>query len=136
MNEQWDCGFVNHSKYAVFPPPSFDEKPGTKHVPVAIVGIAGYSAIAVAALSGFWFVTWTLVEIGFAAACFLSYLEAFVLQKWCIYCVWSQGIFDGAAGRYRDWHVAALARRFASYRKGAIWELAGARRWTVLRVTT
>ena len=89
---QWDCGIVNHSKYAVFPPPSFDEKPGTKHVPVAVVGIVGYATIALAALAGRWFLTWTLVEIGFAAACFLSYLEAFVLQKWCIYCLWSQGI--------------------------------------------
>ena len=22
----------------------------------------------------------------------LTYLEVFVLEKWCIYCVWSQGI--------------------------------------------
>jgi uncharacterized membrane protein len=30
--------------------------------------------------------------MGFAAACMLTYLEAYVLEKWCIYCVWSQGI--------------------------------------------
>ena len=92
VNEHWDCGFVNHSKYAVFPPKTFDEAPGTKHVPVAIVGIVGYVAILGAALAGRWFLTLTLVEIGFAAACFLSFLEAYVLQKWCIYCVYSQGI--------------------------------------------
>jgi len=33
-----------------------------------------------------------LAEAGFLCACFLSYLEAFVMEKWCIYCVWSQGI--------------------------------------------
>ena len=31
-----------------------------------------------------------LAEIGFFCAGMLSYLEAFVIQKWCIYCVWSQ----------------------------------------------
>ena len=33
-----------------------------------------------------------LAEIGFFCAAMLSYLEAFVIQKWCIYCVWSQVI--------------------------------------------
>jgi uncharacterized membrane protein len=30
--------------------------------------------------------------VGFFFAAFLSYIEAFILEKWCIYCVWSQGI--------------------------------------------
>ncbi len=92
VTEQWDCGAVNHSKYAVFPPKLFDEAPGTKHVPVAVFGIVGYALMFAAAALGRWWVLLQLAEIGFAAASFLSYLEAFVIQKWCIYCVWSQGI--------------------------------------------
>ena len=94
VSEHWDCGAVNHSRFAVFPPRSFDEAPDSKklHIPVATLGIAGYSLMLVLALLGRWWALLLIGEAGFAAACFLSYLEAFVMQKWCIYCVWSQGI--------------------------------------------
>lgn len=92
VDEHWDCGVVNHSKYAVFPPITFDEAKGTKHVPVAVLGIVGYGLMFAAAAVGRWWVLLQLAEIGFAAACMLTYLEAFVIQKWCIYCVWSQGV--------------------------------------------
>lgn len=94
VNEHWDCGAVNHSRFAVFPPRTFDEDPtSTKlHIPVAAIGIAGYTAMFLLAAFGRWWAVLQLAEIGFGAACFLTYLEAFVLQKWCIYCVWSQGI--------------------------------------------
>jgi vitamin-K-epoxide reductase (warfarin-sensitive) len=92
VTETWDCGAVNHSRFAVFPPKSFDEAPGKVHIPVATVGIVGYAAMLIAALLGRFWIVLQLAEIGFGAACFLSYLEAFVLEKWCIYCVWSQGI--------------------------------------------
>ena len=59
---------------------------------VATIGIAGYSIIAILALFGRWWIVLQLAEIGFFSDAMLSYLEAFVLQKWCIYCVWSQGI--------------------------------------------
>ena len=53
VSEHWDCGAVNHSRFAVFPPRSFDENPNAKgHLPVAIVGIAGYALIALLALFG------------------------------------------------------------------------------------
>ena len=48
--------------------------------------------MVLAAAFGRWWIMLQLAEIGFAAASFLSYLEAFVIQKWCIYCVWSQAI--------------------------------------------
>jgi len=92
VTETWDCGAVNHSRFASFPPTSFDETGKHVHVPVALFGIIGYALIAGLALGNkLW---WTLqaAEIGFAFAAFLSYMEAYVLEKWCIYCVWSQGI--------------------------------------------
>jgi len=93
VSEHWDCGAVNHSRFAVFPPRSFDEAPNAKgHLPVAVVGIAGYALIALLALFGRLWTVLHLAEFGFMCACFLSYLEAFVMEKWCIYCVWSQGL--------------------------------------------
>ena len=94
VDAHWDCGAVNHSRFSEFPPRSFDEDPGSKklHIPVAILGIAGYGLMFLLAAFGRWWALLQFAEIGFAAACMLTYLEAFVIQKWCIYCVWSQSI--------------------------------------------
>jgi uncharacterized membrane protein len=93
VTEKFDCGAVNHSRFAVFPPRTFDEDPkGGSHIPIAMFGIVGYAAIGVLALMGRWWLTFEFAQIAFLFALFLSYIEAYVLQKWCIYCLWSQGI--------------------------------------------
>jgi vitamin-K-epoxide reductase (warfarin-sensitive) len=93
VSEHWDCGAVNHSRFAVFPPRGFDEDLNSKgHVPVAIAGIAGYLLIAVLALFCRPFLTFEAVQIGLFFALMLTFLEKYILEKWCIYCVWSQCI--------------------------------------------
>jgi uncharacterized membrane protein len=79
INERWDCGIVNHSPFA--------EIAG---LPVAMIGIAGYLALAGLALArqrALLFLA-TLVGLGFALR--LTFIEEYVLQTWCLYCVISQ----------------------------------------------
>ncbi|MDR3744689.1 MAG: vitamin K epoxide reductase family protein [Acidobacteriaceae bacterium] len=92
VTEKFDCGTVNHGKYSVFPPLSFDEKPGAIHIPVAAIGIAGYAIIGIFALMGRIWIVFELAQFGFCCAAFLSFIEAYIIEKWCIYCLWSQGI--------------------------------------------
>jgi vitamin-K-epoxide reductase (warfarin-sensitive) len=124
VTEKFDCGAVNHSRFAVFPPRSFDEDPKTAHhIPIATMGIVAYALLALLALTDRWFLTFEFAQIGFFFACFLSYLEAFILEKWCIYCLWSQGIITAIlllsvvqlflrwrAARFANQHTAAMVR--------------------------
>jgi len=81
INEKWDCGIVNHSPFAEI-----------LHIPVAAIGIAGYLAMAGLALAKRrrWLPVLTLGALGFSL--YLTYIEKYVLEVYCIYCVSSLAI--------------------------------------------
>ena len=81
INERWDCGIVNHSSYSV-----------VLGVPVAAIGILGYLALAILALTQHRFWHLAASTAGFLFALHLTNIESSVLTVWCLYCVISQGI--------------------------------------------
>jgi uncharacterized membrane protein len=81
INEKWDCGIVNHSRFAEI-----------AHIPVAVIGIAGYAALGLFALLRWNRLLLAASLVGLAFALYLTNIEAHLLQVWCLYCVISQGI--------------------------------------------
>ena len=81
INEKWDCGTVNKSRFAVI-----------KGVPVADIGIAGYLLLAGLAIGkggGCWRRRRSRRS---AFSLYLAHIEKDILEVWCIYCVISLGI--------------------------------------------
>jgi vitamin-K-epoxide reductase (warfarin-sensitive) len=81
INEKWDCGIVNHSRFAEI-----------AHIPVAAIGIAGYALLGVLALLRLNRLLLAASLLGLAFALYLTHIEAHLLQVWCLYCVISQGV--------------------------------------------
>jgi vitamin-K-epoxide reductase (warfarin-sensitive) len=81
INAHWDCGTVNHSRYAEI-----------LHIPVAAIGIVGYLVIGALALMRRRALTLIAVLLGLAFSLYLTNIEAHKLEVWCLYCVISQGI--------------------------------------------
>jgi len=79
INERWDCGVVNHSPFAEI-----------AHVPVAILGILGYLALGVLGATRQRFLLFLVAIIGLGFALRLTFIEEYVLEVWCLYCVISQ----------------------------------------------
>jgi vitamin-K-epoxide reductase (warfarin-sensitive) len=81
INEKWDCGIVNHSPFAVI-----------AHVPVAAIGIAGYLVLCGLALARRrrWLAVLAIGALGFSL--YLTRIEKYVLEVYCLYCVISLGI--------------------------------------------
>ena len=85
INAHWDCGIVNHSHFAVL-------HLAGHVIPVAVIGIAGYTALLILALAGRFGATFMAATAGCIFALYLTWIEAHILQVWCLYCVISQAI--------------------------------------------
>src|SRR6476646_5063889 len=83
INERWDCGIVNHSPYAVI-----------AGVPVALIGIVGYLALAGLALARQFRIALAAALGGLGFSLYLAHIEAHVLGVWCVYCAISLGIIS------------------------------------------
>jgi uncharacterized membrane protein len=86
FSEDFDCDIVNRSIYSRFPANSHHA------VPVALIGLAGYLAIAVLALVERRATSVLLSLAAFAGlgfSLYLTYIEARVLHVWCILCLGS-----------------------------------------------
>jgi len=81
INAHWDCGIVNHSRYAEI-----------HHVPVAAIGIAGYLVLGLLTLMRRRWSTLIAALIGLSFSLYLTNIEAHKLEVYCLYCVISQGI--------------------------------------------
>jgi uncharacterized membrane protein len=81
INAKWDCGIVNHSPFAEI-----------VHIPVAALGIAGYLAMGVLALLKRRRLVAALALGALGFSLYLTYIEKYILEVYCIYCVTSLGI--------------------------------------------
>lgn len=95
INEKWDCGVVNHSRFAE-----------VDHVPVAAIGIAGYLLLGVLALVRQRFLMFLTALVGLGFALWLTSIEKYALEVWCLYCAISQVIIAVIALLSLGWLAA------------------------------
>jgi len=80
INDHWDCGIVNHSRYAML-----------HGIPVADIGIAGYLLLGILALKRMYKTMLILAAPALAFSLYLAHIERDVLGVWCLYCAISLG---------------------------------------------
>jgi vitamin-K-epoxide reductase (warfarin-sensitive) len=102
INAHWDCGIVNHSHFAV-----------VHGIPVALIGIVGYTLLMVLAAFGLRRLLLVSAVIGLCYALYLTHIEHDLLQVWCLYCVCSQGIIALIALLGAGWVAFGRRRRLA-----------------------
>jgi vitamin-K-epoxide reductase (warfarin-sensitive) len=100
INEKWDCGIVNHSPFAEI-----------LHIPVAAIGMAGYVVLAGLALRRKRVLLAVLAVLALGFSLYLTGIEKYVLQVYCLYCVTSLGIITLIALLSLGWAFTARRRQ-------------------------
>ena len=78
LHSAWNSAYVNQSSFAT-----------VQGIPVALLGVAGYTLLIVLALQRLTVLTVYFAGIGLAYGLYLTNIEAHVLHVWCVYCVTS-----------------------------------------------
>jgi vitamin-K-epoxide reductase (warfarin-sensitive) len=86
IGERFSCDIVNRSEYSTI-----------ADIPVAAIGVAGYLGLFVCAsfLRGAKQTPnrlWAMALLGLAFALYLTYIEKYRLQTWCLLCLASQAL--------------------------------------------
>jgi uncharacterized membrane protein len=91
IGQKFNCDIVNRSEYSTM-----------MGIPVAGIGIAGYGVLLALATvyrsrmeTPNWLLAVALGGLGFAL--YLTYVEGYVLETWCILCLSSLGLITGIA---------------------------------------
>jgi vitamin-K-epoxide reductase (warfarin-sensitive) len=91
LGEKFDCDIVNRSEYS-----------SVMGIPVAGIGVVGYAALLVLATvyrarseTPLRLLVAAVAGLGFAL--YLTYVEAYMLETWCILCLSSLGLIAGIA---------------------------------------
>jgi uncharacterized membrane protein len=100
INAKWDCGIVNHSPFAEI-----------LHIPVAALGIAGYLAMGGLALARRRRLLAALALVALGFSLYLTYIEKYVLEVYCIYCVTSLGIIVLITALSLAWAIKTRSAR-------------------------
>ncbi len=95
LGERFNCDIVNRSEYS-----------SLMGIPVAGIGVVGYgvllalATLSIAGRDAVRLLAAALAGLGFAL--YLTYVEGFVLDTWCILCLSSLGLIAGSRG-WREW---------------------------------
>ena len=76
INEKWDCGTVNRSRYAMM-----------WKLPVAALGIGAYLFLCAIAFKRQWLALLTAAIPSLIFSLYLTNIEQNILEVWCLYCV-------------------------------------------------
>lgn len=76
LSSSWNSAFVNQSSYAL----AFG-------IPVALLGIVGYSLLALLEYLRYRMLAALFAGIGLIYAIYLTHIEAHILRVWCLSCV-------------------------------------------------
>jgi vitamin-K-epoxide reductase (warfarin-sensitive) len=91
FGERFNCDIVNRSEYS-----------SVMGIPVAAIGVLGYGVLLALATvyrsreqTPLWLLSAAAAGLGFAL--YLTYVEGYVLETWCILCLSSLGLIAGIA---------------------------------------